>query len=735
MKKCKIFLSALVAFVLLLSGMASISAAPAQGVLGDSSLYASVPESMEQICEKGDFVLFASMKTGEFAVKNQATGTIWFSNPPDRNDDPYSGSDRPKTFSQLVLQYIEKTTLANGFVASYSAEIEDNITVTKKENGIRILYKFYDLKIAVPLQITLTKSGIKASVDFSKIREDGDKVLLKIGILPYFAAAGAKDTGYVVVPDGCGALIEFNSGRQNLASYNEPVYGRDTTLIGDTKTKIQENSSLPLFGMKNGEQGFAAIITKGDAAASVIASISKKSSGYNNIYSEFTVRSTGTVEISGRKMSVYEEGEIRLKTCEVEYRLLNGEKADYNGIAKEYSEYLLKAGVEAQTKENVSMLMEAYGAVRINRSVMGIPTKVTMPLTTFKQAAEMAEKLKQSGIENLSLLYSDYDKASIRGELPSKIKADSKLGGKSGLKKLKSKLDELGFSMVSVINLNTYQNGALKNRIAARSLGGLPGITYDFDLSTNEADEKASPYYHLSPSLFSGIASKLAKKYDTKLYGNLGLDDVAETLYSDFSKKSFSSRQQTVSAFSEGLKTLSEKSKLYIRGGSAWALKYTDYIYDMPSDTSKSEIESMPIPLYQLAVSGIVPYSIEPVNRFTDADMGVLKCAEYGADLKYDFTADSAGIIGESNLGYLNGVWFEQWEKHAETSYKRLAEFSDILSGKMLKHEKVAEDVFVTTYEGGKMAVNYSEKDCKIGNTVVKAKDFALIEGVNTNGN
>lgn len=730
MKRRSVFAGLAAACLLLLGGSVPLTAdtIPAQETADDPTVYAAASPSMEQICQRGEMTLFASLTTGEFAVKNETTGQLWFSNPQDREDDPYSGSDRVKTFSQLLLHHIDTNTLSDGYTTSYEAEVEESISVAKQADGIVITYKFYDLRIAIPLRITLTEQGVQASVDVTGIHEDADKRLLDISLLPYFGAGGVEDTGYIVVPDGCGALIDFNNGRQNLASYNEPVYGRDVTLIGDGKTKLQENSALPLFGMKNGNQGFAAIITDGDAVASVVAGVSKKGSGYNNAYACFTLRSSGSVELSGKEMRVYEENTSHVRSCAVEYRLLTGDNADYTGIAKAYSDYLLKNGVTPTVKKTTSLLMEVYGAVRIDHSVLGIPAKITKPLTTFEQAGDLAEKFKEEGVHSLTLLYSDYDRNALCGKLTTKMVPESKLGGSGGYDKLRSRLDDMGVTLVSNVDLTTYQHGLLKNWNAAKAFGGLPGVTYFFDLGTNEPDPSVSPFYHLAPGRFLASVSRFVKKYNAERYGAIGLDTLAKNLYSDLAKSNYSGRQQTLNTFAKGAQELSNAADLYVRGGAAWLLAHTDYIYDMPSDTSHTELEERPIPLYQLAVSGIVPYSLEAVNRSSDPQKAVLRCAEYGADIKYDFTYESIGISGEPDLGYLSGVWAEQWQGDAVQAYARLVALDSVLSGKMLRHDKVAEDVFVTTYEGGRVAVNYRDEDIRIGNTTVKAKDFSLLK-------
>ena len=327
MKKVKVLFAWLLTFILLFVSSFVVSGEPDNNIAGAAN--AALPSgNMENICTKGDFTLFASMLTGEFAVRNNASGKIWYSNPADKENDPFAGTDKSKTFSLLALQYIEEDTLVQGFITGYEAQENGGVSVEKTDDGISVFYKYDDLRIAVPLDISLTDKGIKASINVKKIHEESNKKILNISMLPYFCAGNTKDDGYIVVPDGCGALIDFNSGRQDFASYSQPLYGRDVTVSGDTNTKQEENSALPLFGIKKGDMGFAAIITKGDAAASIVAGVSKKGSGYNNTYADFTLRSTDKVVISGNSMDVYEQNKSRLGSICVEYRLLSGDNAD-----------------------------------------------------------------------------------------------------------------------------------------------------------------------------------------------------------------------------------------------------------------------------------------------------------------------------------------------------------------------------------------------------------------------
>lgn len=692
------------------------------------------PSVLEKVAEKGSLSLYASLVNGEFAVRDSKTGTVWYSNPPDRWDDPYSGSDRPATLSLMTAHYVDMTTRVDEYPTSYGAcEIENGISVKRIPDGIEVSFTFVEAQITIPLCIELTDHGVKASVDVTRIEEKGSKTLMDISLLPYFGAGGVEDDGYIVVPDGCGALIDFNNGKQNFVRFQEPIYGLNTILSGEQRTKISENCPLPLFGIRNGDSGYAAIITDGDAVASVTAGVSKKGSGYNNVFVGYTLRSASNVVLNGATIPIYEKGKPHLDTCAVEYRLLTGEDATYTGIAKAYSAYLQQElGVKPLDRNGLSMFVEVYGAVRIDRSVLGIPTKVTQTLTTFEQARELTAALQKAGVEHLILDYQNYDASALRGKMPVSFKPDNKLGGKGGYERLKTWLDTQGIPLVSNVNFTTYAvsgGGVSVRGDSAKSFAGLPGLRYSFNLATQQADTSAPAYYYLAPRELPSVIGRFQKSYDAARFGAIGLDTLATMLYADFSEQG-SGRQATRNTFAQAADTLAQNSDVYLRGGASHLFPSASYIFDMPDDDSQYDIVDRSIPLLQLAVSGLIPYSITPINGNADPDKQLLKAVEYGADLKFNFTYSDPGITGDPTLGYLNGVWYEPWLDYAAEAYQKAAALREQVGDSLEGHAMVQEGVYVTTYTGGsRVAVNYTDSDVNVEGTVVPAMDFALLGG------
>ena len=89
--------------------------------------------------------------------------------------------------------------------------------------------------------------------------------------MPYLGSAGPQETGYLLVPDGSGALLDFSPESKALPSfqYKEPVYGRDPMGSVLSKSSNSEEIKLPVFAIKTGERTVMGMITEGDALSSI----------------------------------------------------------------------------------------------------------------------------------------------------------------------------------------------------------------------------------------------------------------------------------------------------------------------------------------------------------------------------------------------------------------------------------------------------------------------------------
>ena len=244
------------------------------------------------------------------------------------------------------------------------------------------------------------------------------KVLTKLLFAPYMGAQSAVDqngaptNGYMLVPDGSGAIINYNNGKGNYASYQQKVYGMDYTAVPLIAPKVMEQAFLPVMATVQGNDGLVMVATEGNANVFVNAQVSgQNKQAFNNCYFMFETRSTDEYYMSGSdstKIMVFEKYGIKTPQFGVEFMPVeNSGGVTPADCAAVYRNYLEEAqGVTEKVGANSSSLyIDTYGSVLKKESIIGIPVVVKKKLTTFGQAKKITDELLNAGADNIVLNY------------------------------------------------------------------------------------------------------------------------------------------------------------------------------------------------------------------------------------------------------------------------------------------------------------------------------------------
>ena len=194
---------------------------------------------------------------------------------------------------------------------------------------------------SITLRYALDGRSLVVSVPFDKIAYRPSFPIVRLDLLPFMGAGGIHDEGYLLVPDGSGALIYFNNGKSNQIPYNIGLYGWDEAM--PREAVITNNKApFPVFGVHKNGAALLCVIDEGSAYASVRADVSGRNCSYNSVYPCFDMIHGALMDISGRSDRAVYQYERDLPAGEsITLRYTPCAEGGYVGMAKEYRSWLL----------------------------------------------------------------------------------------------------------------------------------------------------------------------------------------------------------------------------------------------------------------------------------------------------------------------------------------------------------------------------------------------------------
>ncbi|WP_430535524.1 DUF5696 domain-containing protein [Listeria rocourtiae] len=686
-------------------------------------------DGFDKVAENADLELYVHPESLAIKVRNLASGYVWSSTLDGMSQYRLNQSWKDFVDSAITLDYLN----AQGKKKRESLTSNGaRVMLRDIPNGFEATLTFRS-RIKMNLKVTLAADGVHVAIPDGKIVEPGKVQILAVNVYPFLGATkDAEISGYMFIPDGSGGLIRYeDTGVKMDTPYSAAIYGTDvgvTPVTVSPDTNASYVASVPVFGMVHGagQNGMLAVVEKGAEYGEIVAYKAGLSTDFNWITTGFTYRSVykqPTSKTGGKAIELYQDKRNEFDISLV-YRFLDGDDADYVGMAKSYQAYLVDQKVLTCSRESGPIMRLEFLGGEVQPGLFRDSLVVMTPIVDLTRHVQA---LGQDGVDDLLIVYQGWNHGGLSASWPNKFPFEKKLGSDTDLADAMKALDDRNVPLY-------FQTDYTKAYEEAKGIDA-SGFAKQVNTKTIERDVNGIVSYLLLPDGALELAKIDAESYAEYSMTHLAVENSASTLYSTYnSGHSFSrtdSMEKVQAVLAELRKNKHAKTALYQPNDYAW--KHAAAYLDMPMGNSNYIYESDAVPFLQIVLKGYIDFYAPYSNFSASQTENLLQLVDFGALPSFYLTSEDSYALSKTPAKDIYTSQFSNWKPEIESKYHEVRKVAEATSGATIEQRDiVATGIVRVTYSNGtRVVVNYTKEDYKIGNKTVAAKDFAILKGDN----
>lgn len=667
--------------------------------------------------------------------------------------------------SLVTLEYYTDVASSSTTLLS-SEDFERSDSELKQVVGTTNQYKleidFQRADVEVALYITFDDEGISYRAPNDEIEGIGRNNMIAMQISPFLGAAGGvkhnfdfdemdydKRTdnqnpvtpGYVMVPDGSGALIRLVRNQSELANYRGDVYGAD---ISQASTHMDWESFyvdlkepvMPVFGVAHGNRqaAFVAYATQGGEYMSIIVSPNEARTTYTYAYPNFTYNAKFN-QIYNQTGAGYPSlfPELNDFDMEIRYDFLAGDgasdgyPADYVGMAKKYREYLIDSDILTERNDLPEMSIRLdFVMSDVMKSILGNQTVVT---TSTQQVAQILGTLQDDGVEHISSGLIGYQNGGYTLGNLWNPHWNGEIGTRREFINLFAEMAERDIN----ISLQTNYGAIYEDQMslignAAKHIN----MWYPRKELLNADVLPIAMRYYARPSKIMDWLNSHLRNTESLNAESVTLEGVFDLLYSDYASGVISVSdvielyQSSIEAFTTtydvGFDAINPNQYL-------WAS--VDRYLQAPMFTSQHLIQTDAVPFLQLVLNGTMEVYGPYVNFsfYTPAD--ILRMIDYNVFPSFALTHDPSYELISTPLSNFYSTEYVNYEDMIQDVYDQMNAIYSQLNGAEWVDRIVLEDGVIANYYDSDQIVyiNYTSDSVTIGGHIVAPLHAIVVGG------
>jgi len=626
--------------------------------------------------------------------------------------------------------------------AGYTTEdfVEDSLRYELSGESVKPAY-------SVTMRYILDGRSLVVNVPFEKIGYRQAYPITQLAVLPFMGSGNTEDEGYMLVPDGSGAIINFNNGKQNQTSYSINVYGWDEAM--PREAVISDNRALfPAFGINKNGSALFCVIEEGSAYASIRADVSGRNSSWNRVYPVFSMVHGALMDISGRNQRAVFNYEAVLPAGEnVTIRYTPCASPGYIGMANEYRSWLLNRYPALQGRRvegGVPVAVEIIGAVNKTQHRLGIPMDLPLKLTTYSETEQMINDFAGFGWNNVHVKLNGWFNRSVDHRVPSRISLINELG---------TRRDFTG--IVDAARSNNFELYPEVDFVFMRDVGTFSGFNLYRDAAryVNRERVQRFPYsfiwfgerkqwgklnYLSRPAASMRMIDNFIPKASNLGLNNIAFRNMGSRLAGDYHERRHVSREASMRLRQQQFEKMTQNGNgILVHTGYVFAAPWASIITDMIIDDQSFGITDSSVPFLPIVLRGIVPYTGRAINLAEDYTRNLLRTIECGAGLYFSFMKEDSAVLQETKFRQFYANEYNQWVGDANNLYQRFnADFGHLYNQSIVNHTILLPGVTVTEYQDGTRVVVNMSGNAHVfnGNNVDADSYIVLRQGLNRQG-
>ncbi len=684
------------------------------------------------IAESTDYNLYMDEADLSLVVEDKVTGSYM------ESSISYDDGMSNNTWLGAMKSALVLTVIKGNDDTKQADLVNDNVTkkITYTDMGFTADVSFDTYGFEMRLEVALTEDGLIARIpDDSIVEKNTDYQIGTICMYPFMGNSYLDDKeGYMLIPDGNGALIYLNDKEGAFSSgYASPIYGSDVgfeesqviTLLWDRYEMVTDAEQViaPVYGIAHtdDEIAYLAVVEDGATRANIEAYPNGTNVNYNRAQAKFIERKLYTQPTSNNSTAGsfhMVEADRTHSDLSVRFMFLTGDRANYAGMAEAYRNYLIDKGELTKLDTSYRTRVDFLGT---ERESWLLGTKAVV-MTKVNDAEEITNDLASQGVGSLLSVYKGWQAGGLYNLPISKYSTEGQIGGNSAMTRFIKNSEDKGnlvYLYDEALRINPSEHNATFNVVKQINKRNYYEETYM---------DVYEQFMYQTPDRSAELLTKTVDSYVKDGADNIAVGGITNNIFSYSYGGQNHDRAYTADKFESVLDAVNEKTQLVLEQPFAYLWHDTDAFLDMPMYTSSYMLEDVSVPFLSLVLKGVMPVYSEYINFEANKREFFLKLIETGTYPSFYITKESSATLIYTNS---NNIYSSEYDAYKDTIVqydKELREFNSKVDGALITGHDMLGDVTIVTYDNGvKVYVNYSSEDLAVDGVSIDAMSYEVV--------